>query len=229
MENNMGSDRSPLGQEEKILRCTLDGSIIMTDKAIYAYETDAALPSLSDDDIDRFISDPSLIGSHEQAMQVIDALDDEIANIHAQINAAQFEADLRPLSPDRLDWLKRASYAGAMKRNERHRVMQRDKEIRGIKLWGGTPKDPTKKEANLLKQQRLADEAASRKLTKQNEYLALQNEREALAQRRREFQAQFDILRDALRRAKSRLEEEGYQTDYIDAAFSSLRAKPGSS
>src|SRR5690348_5565519 len=54
-----------------------------------------------------------------------------------------------------------------MRRNERHRVMQRDKEIRGTKGHAGTPKDPNKAEANRLKQARLMVEAETRRDAKQ--------------------------------------------------------------
>jgi hypothetical protein len=159
--------------------------------------SDPAL-AISDDDIDRFIDDPALIQTHEQAIEVLDALDAEIANIQAQIDAAQIENNARPLSPERQAWVRRASYAAVMRRNERHRVIQRDKELRGTKGPKGNPPDPFKKEANLLKQQRLAGEVEIRRIAKQAEHLRLQNEREALAQRRREFQAaqdqQFDRL-----------------------------------
>lgn len=152
--------------------------------------TDAEL--VSDDDLDRFIADPALISTHEEALEVISALDAEIASIKAQVDAAQIEANVRPLSLDRQSWLKRAAYACAMRQNERHKVMQRDKELRGIKLWLGNPPDPTKKEANIVKQKRLADEVAAKRLAKQIEHDKLQNERELLAQKRREFQASRD-------------------------------------
>lgn len=145
---------------------------------------------ITDDELDRMISDPALILTHEQALEVLETLDDEIASIQAQIDAAQIESNAKPMSPDRLRWLQRASYAAAMRRNERHRVMQRDKELRGTKNFGGHPKDPTKKEANIVKQQRLAVEVEIRRAAKQADLLKLQNESQTLAQRRREFQAQ---------------------------------------
>ena len=148
--------------------------------------------TLTDDDIDRFIADPALILTHEHALEVLAVLDDELASIQAQIDAAQIESNAKPLSPDRMRWLQRASYAAAMRRNERHKIMQRDKELRGTKNWGGKAPDPDKKESNLFKQKRLADEVAIRREAKQADHLRLQNEREALAQRRREFQAERD-------------------------------------
>jgi len=120
-----------------------------------------------DDEVDRFIADPALIVTHETALEVLAVLDDEIASIQAQVDAAQIESNAKPMSHDRLQWLQRASYAAAMRRNERHKIMQRDKELRGTKNWGGNPPDPTKKEANLLKQKRLADEVAIRRAAKQ--------------------------------------------------------------
>lgn len=160
--------------------------------------------ALTDDDVDRFIADPALITTHEQALEILETLDDEIANIQAQVDAAQIESNAKPLSPDRLAWVQRASYACAMRRNMRHRVMQRDKELRGTKSWGGKPKDPDKKEANIVKQRRLAGEVEIRRLAKQSDHLRLQNEREALAQKRREFQEssvqpKYARVREALR------------------------------
>ena len=148
--------------------------------------------ALTDDDVDRFIADPALILTHEHALEVLAVLDDEIASIQAQIDAAQIESNAKPLAPDRLRWVQRASYAAAMRRNDRHKVYQRDKELRGTKNFGGNPTDPTKKEANLIKQQRHADEVAIRRTAKAADHLRLQNERETLAQRRREFQAERD-------------------------------------
>lgn len=148
--------------------------------------------ALTDDDVDRFIADPVLILTHEHALEVMAVLDGEIANIQAQIDAAQIESNAKPLSPDRVRWVQRASYAAAMRRNDRHKIMQRDKELRGTKNFGGNPPDPSKKEANLLKQQRLADEVAIRRQAKQDAHLNLQHAREVLAQKRREFQAERD-------------------------------------
>lgn len=147
---------------------------------------------LSDADLDRFIADPAMIQTHDQAVEVLDALDDEIADIQAKVDACQIEHSAKQMPPETQAWLRRASYAAAMRRNSRHRVMQRDKELRGTKSFGGNPQDPTKKEANLLKQQRLAGEVEIRRLAKQSEHIRLQNEREALAMKRREFQAQRD-------------------------------------
>lgn len=149
--------------------------------------------TLSDDDLDRLIGDPALIPTHEVALEVIDALDAEIADIQAKVDACQIEHNAKPMPPETKSWLQRASYAAAMRRNSRHRVMQRDKEIRGCKLFGGNPPDPTKKEANIIKQTRLAGEVEMRRLAKQSEHLRLQNERETLAHQRRAFQAERDI------------------------------------
>jgi len=147
--------------------------------------------TLSDNHIDCFIADPALITTHEQALEILDCLDDEIADIQAKVDACQIEHSAKAMPEATSAWLRRASYACAMRRNARHRVMQRDKELRGTKAVGGVP-NPEKKAANLLKQQRLADEAAARRLAKQNEHLRLQNERESLAQKRRTFQTERD-------------------------------------
>lgn len=150
--------------------------------------TDTAATGLSDDEITALIADPAKIMSHETALEIIAVLDAEIANIQTQVDAATIEANVRPLTPERQAWLRRASYAGAMRRNERHRVYQRDKELRGTKGIGNMPpKDPHKAEANLLKQQRLADEAKTRRAKKELErekqrtlQLQLVNERKCL-------------------------------------------------
>jgi hypothetical protein len=139
--------------------------------------------SLSEDAITALIADPAAIPSHEVALEVLDVLDDEIANIQAQLDQAAAEAISRPLPPDRQAWYKRASYACAMRRNERHRIMVRDREIRNSKLFGGSPKDP---EAKRLKQARLLEEAQTRKAAKLLKVEQEKTRQMEIAQRRRE-------------------------------------------
>lgn len=164
--------------------------------------TDVAIcqdAGLSDDEITALIDDPAKIESHEVALEVVAVLDAEIANIQAQVDAAVIEANVRPLSPERQAWLRRATYAGAMRRNERHRVMQRDKELRGVKGNATTEPKHTKEEKR-LKQERLLVEAQDRRLKRQ---LAVESERAKqmeIAERRRSQQTEIQALRAKLAR-----------------------------
>lgn len=116
----------------------------------------------SDDQITALIADPLQIANHETAMEVIAVLDAEIADIQAQIDAAMIQATVRPLTPDREAWMRRAAYAAAMRRNDRHKVYQRDKELRGTK---GPARTSPKKDPSVLlaKQERLKAEADDRR------------------------------------------------------------------
>lgn len=119
-------------------------------------------PLLTDDEVTALIEDPAKITTHEIAMHVITVLDSEIASIQAQVDAAIIESNAKPLTEDRQAWLRRASYAGAIRKGQRHRVTQRDKEIRGTKNPANMePK--VSKEEKLLKHQRLLEEAQARK------------------------------------------------------------------
>jgi len=143
--------------------------------------------SMTDDTLSELIGDPALIETHEIALEVLDTLDAEIAQIQTQIDAATIEANIRPLSSDRRAWLQRAAYACAMRRNERHRVIQRDKEIRGTK-FNQPKKDPAE---GIAKQERLRVEAEVKRMTKAAEIerqktmqLELEQERRKLNERR---------------------------------------------
>lgn len=154
-------------------------------------------PDLTDEQITVLIEDPAKIDSHEVALEVVAVLDAEIANIQAQVDAAVIEANVRPLNPERQAWLRRATYAGAMRRNERHRVMQRDKELRGVK-GRATTEPKHSKEEKRLKQERLLIEAQDRRLKRQ---LAVESERTKqmeIAERRRNYEAEIKRLRDLL-------------------------------
>lgn len=177
---------------------------------------------LTDDQVTPLIADPVRIETHDVALEVIGVLDAEIANIQTQIDAATIEANARPLSPERQAWLRRASYAAAMRRNERHKVYQRDKEIRGTKPANGV-KDPMKKEANLLKQQRLLAEAETRRLSKQ---LALANARARemeLAQERRAFKAHMAMLPEAIATLRAFEYADEMASDHPDIHASAMR------
>ncbi len=153
-----------------------------------------AEPELTDEQFQVMIDDPAHITSHDVALEVLGVLDGEIAEIQAQIDQAAVESITKPLSPERQAWLKRASYAAAMRRNERHRVMQRDKEIRGTKFHGGTPKDP---EVGRLKQARLLEEAQARRTAKQGDVERERTRQMEIAQKHRELRA--GMLRSALK------------------------------
>ena len=120
-------------------------------------------PTLTDERITELIDDPTLIDSHEIVLEVLAVLDAEIASIQSQVDAAQIEANARPLSEERQSWLRRACYAGAMRKQVRHRVMMRDKELRGTKGPAQTLGKKGSPEERLLKQKRLLLEAEARK------------------------------------------------------------------
>lgn len=124
--------------------------------------------NLSENMITAFIADPARIPTHEIALEVLDCLDAEIADIHAQIEAARIESTVKPLSPDRQAWLRRACYAAAMRQNEHRRVMQRDKEIRGTK-HAAQMKPRLDPEAQQMKQGRLLAEQETRRDAKRFE------------------------------------------------------------
>ena len=150
-------------------------------------------PSLTEEEITALIADPALISAHEIALEVLDCLDSEIANIQAQIDAAQIESNAKPLSADRQAWIRRASYAAAMRRNERHRVMQRDKELRGTKMLASLPrKDP---EAQRIKQERLKMEAETRRDAKKLEVEKQRTLQMQLAHQKRDDAATIALLR----------------------------------
>jgi hypothetical protein len=151
-------------------------------------------PELSDEQIMAMIADPATIPTHEIALEVMAVLDAEIANIQTQVDAATIEANIRPLAPNRMAWLKRASYAGAMRRNERQKIYQRDKELRGMKGRAFTEPKHSKEE-KALKQQRLMIEAEDRRLKRQ---LAIEKERTRqmeIAQEKRNAPLRLEIER----------------------------------
>lgn len=159
---------------------------------------------LSDERIDAMIADPARIATHDEALELIDILDHDIAHIQTQVDSAQIEANARPLSANRMDWLRRASYACAMKRNQRHRVMQRDKEIRGTKQSGEKPKDP---ELGKLKQARMLEEAQAKRAAKLAEIEREKTKQLDIAQKNRDLKA--GILRSALKDIAELAVEQG--------------------
>lgn len=161
---------------------------------------------LSEDAITALIADPALISSHEIALEVLDCLDCEIADIQTQIDAAQIESNAKPLSADRQAWLRRASYAAAMRRNERHRVMQRDKEIRGTKN-AAQMKPRVDPEAQKLKQARLLAEQETRRDAKKLELEKQRTLQMQLAALKRDDAATIFSLRGRIERLRALLKE----------------------
>lgn len=166
---------------------------------------------LTDDEVTAFIADPAKITTHEIALEVIAVLDAEIASIQAKLDAAAIEHNGRPMAAERQDWVRRASYASAMKRNERFRVMQRDREIRmtkGPAMRAGKIKDP---EANRLKQSRLTEEALTRRADKQARAATEQTKQMEVAQRMRELKERQTFHHHFHLEAKRTLPPETYK------------------
>lgn len=165
---------------------------------------------LTDEQVTAFIEDPATIESHEDALEVLAVLDAEIADIQVQVDAATIEANIRPLSEERQAWLRRASYAGAMRRNERHKVMQRDREIRRVK--GAAQMEPRRsKEEKILRQQRLLVEAETRREQKRAEGLRQANLQTELSLKKRELDAARSLDRRFMGAAKRLLAPELYE------------------
>ncbi len=177
---------------------------------------------LSDDAIGAFIDDPATIPTHEIALEVLDVLEHEIADIQAQVDAATIEAQAVPLSAEKQDWLRRACYAGAMRRNDRHRVMQRDKELRGTKSSGGKAKDPDKVKANLAKQERLLEETKLRRINKEIERSKQTAAQMRLAQERRELHALQSYQNRFVESAKRLLPTDTYEAIRASATGENL-------
>lgn len=71
------------------------------------------------------IDDPDRIAAPERAAEIMAVLDHEIASIEAQIGVAKVRYAVVEMPPETMAWLRRASYALAAKRRERHRVAMR--------------------------------------------------------------------------------------------------------
>lgn len=134
---------------------------------------------LSDGEISDLIEDPAKIQDHATAIVVIETLESEIAAIQAQLDLAVVRASLRPMSPAAEAWFRRASYAGSLRRRELHRVIQRDRELRGTKGSAVTP-PKRDKEAGRIKQERLLLEAQNRKAALQTKHTELMLEHQRL-------------------------------------------------
>lgn len=133
---------------------------------------------LTEDQIDALIKDPATIPDHETALELMAILDHEMAGIQAQVDAKAARYNGRPMPDIEEDWLRRATYASAMRKSERHKIYMRDKELRGMKGPAQLGSDPelkaNKAKANLIKQERLLAEADIRRIQKK---LDLENAR----------------------------------------------------
>lgn len=174
-----------------------------------------AAGSLSDAEIAAYINDPATIATHEVAIEIIGILDAEIASIQTQLDAAALAAAVQPLSPDRLNWANRAAYAAAIRRQERHRVWQRDRELRGTKGSAATPPKHTPEEKR-LREERLLAEARDRRAKRDLELTGLRVQQEDIAQRRRELRAADSYERKFVAAARAMLTEAAFAD--LDAA-----------
>lgn len=128
-------------------------------------ESIAPTIEFTDEEYETRLNDPTLIETHEEAVAILGELDGEIAQIQGQLDQYAVEAQTRAMTDDRQAWFRRASTACGYKRGSRHRVIMRDKEIRGMKRLNSQPKkDPALK---LVKQERLLAEVADRKASRE--------------------------------------------------------------
>lgn len=147
------------------------------------------------------VDDPSTIATEAHAKEILEYLDDDIAHIRHQLNAAKIEADtVGTLSVDRQDWVRRASNAMVWKLKQRGNV--------GIRLDELRPKPPEPSPApaapSVDKQiakisQKVADKVALAKVRIQQE--------EAIRQRKAEENAAKE-RRMALSEARNRTRAE---------------------
>jgi hypothetical protein len=128
----------------------------MSDTDQDTYEVDS---DLSDEEFEDRLIDTSLIKTHEECVSILNELDADIAAIQSQIDVYELSTSGRLLPQERTDWAKRATFACAIKRSQRHRVMMRDRELRP------KPQPSPKKDQSLqiAKQERLKSEVDDRK------------------------------------------------------------------
>lgn len=172
------------------------------------------MSELTDEQIDEMIESPDKIETVEHAREIIDILGQEIADIRAQIDVAEVEAAGQGgLSEPRYAWLQRAAYAKAMRIKSLDKVHKRERELRGLFAQVRLSR-AEKKEANLLKQQRLMVEAQNRRESKKSLAEAKRAEQTAFAQMiksKREASARFSFQNVFQVVAKERLGEEKYR------------------
>lgn len=142
-----------------------------------------------------FIQNPAAIDTHELALEVMEAINQSIASIDAQLDASAILAGNRKLRNEEEDWVRRACFALAMKKRDYHKVFQRDRELRGTKGKAQTEANKDKYAANLLKQERLKAEAEERRVTKQHKFEEMQIKRLELEQKARETKLEITRLK----------------------------------
>jgi hypothetical protein len=77
------------------------------------------------------VADPSTIATEKEAAEILECLDDDIAGIRHQLNAAKIEADVcGTLSEQRQEWVRRAAGALAWKIKQRAAVGRRLGDLR---------------------------------------------------------------------------------------------------
>lgn len=164
---------------------------------------------LTEDEVNGMINDPATIETHEQAIEIMDILNQEISSIQSQIDAAQIRSNAKPMDLDEENWLKRASFACSIRKREYHKVCQRDKEIRGTKGKAFTPPKHTPEE-KILKQQRLLEEAQVKKAKRLLEIETQKRIQSEAAERNRQMKIQESFYYKFSQAAHDFLDENTY-------------------
>jgi hypothetical protein len=136
------------------------------------------------------VDDPSTIVTEANAKEVLECLDDDIATIRHQLNAAKVEADtVGTLSADRQNWVRRASHALVWKLKQRGAVGARLDELRP-KPPAPPPAPPVDKQIAQISG-KVADKVALARVRIQQEEAIRQRKAEesAAKQRRMELSA----------------------------------------
>jgi hypothetical protein len=125
--------------------------------------------------------DPSHLTDREVILGLLVELDDEICSITRELDTAAMAWLIEPPSPAAVAWAKRATYARAMRYQAKHRLILRERELRGIardiENARSGKKDPVVLAAREV---RLAEEAARGRVAREAEVLKLKNQREEL-------------------------------------------------
>jgi hypothetical protein len=164
------------------------------------------------DDFDTKLRDTSLIATREECLDIVTQLDHAIASIQRQIDVFNIKNDGLVLHPDQEDWLQNAAYACAMKKNQRHKVMMRDREFRNVKFQQHN--DPAlklaKQEKHIAKNERMKAEAEARKAAK-----LVEQQKWQVAQA--EISYQKSVARHFVNVARERLGDDVF-TDIMNTA-----------
>jgi hypothetical protein len=172
--------------------------------------------ALSDEQIETFIGNPMKIQDYETALEIMQILTDEIANITAQIEAAKIEAEMVGISENRCAWLKRAAYARSKKQSEYQAVMRRGYGLKGPKTPALEQADVKAAEAAAAREIRLIKEAEA-----QNIKAAAEIERQKfLAEKEKTMQASIAAKKE--RAARNVEDSLRYERHFINAAKATL-------